>query len=327
MLAHYVLAAVLLPTVVLGHHSFALYSDDVIEVEGEIVDVAWRNPHARLTLSTANGEWALEGAPIYVLERRGITRDLFPPGARLSVSGRANRRGRNELWLHSILLPDGREAMMIGGIEPRWTANIVGGDGILEVEDAASQNLGIFRVWSRPALRPLDYGAGLPYIQPLRSGGAEWMDRLNGLGDRCEPMGLPGVMSTPYPFEFTDNGSTIRLRGFSNNAMIDRTIHLDEDASFVPGITGYSVGRWESERRLVVETTQIDWPYFDDSTGMPQSEEVQVREVLTLNEDQTRLDYQVVVTDPTLFAEPTVVVEMYWLALGEARAEPSDCIE
>jgi len=33
-------------------------------------------------------------------------------------------------------------------------------------------------------------------------------------------------MATPYPFEFTDNGLSIRLRGFSNNAPIGRTIWL-----------------------------------------------------------------------------------------------------
>ena len=228
-------------------------------MQGELVDVAWGNPHVKLTLSSpdANGQdslWVLEGAAVYVLERRGISRDLFRIGDTLTIAGRISARGLSELWLHSILTPDGREAMMIGGIEARWTADTIGGDGILEVEDAAGQNCGIFRVWSQPALRPINYGADLPYIETPPAGGPEWIERLNGLADRCEAMGLPGVMATPYPFEFTADEDTIRLRGFSNNAVIDRTLHLDTEAEVVPGITGHSDSALFASPTTVFET-------------------------------------------------------------------------
>jgi hypothetical protein len=324
------LGMLLVPGMAASHHSFGIYSDEVSELEGELVDVAWGNPHVKLTLSSLDSNsvesrWTLEGAAVYVLERRGISRDLFRVGETLTVAGRISARGMPELWLHSILLPDGREAMMIGGIDPRWTADTIGGDGILEVEDAASQNRGILRVWSQPALRPINYGAELPYIEPPPTGGAEWIERLNGLAERCEAMGMPGVMATPYPFEFTAEEDTLRLRGFSNNAMIDRSIHLDAEADVVPDITGHSVGQWETDNKLVVRTDSIDWPYFDDSTGVAQSPDLQTTEVFTLSDDQSRLDYQMIVTDPALFSSPTTVFETYWLALGESRAEPSFC--
>lgn len=66
---------------------------------------------------------------------------------------------------------------------------------------------------------------------------------------------------------------------------------------------------------LVVQTTRINWPYFDD-IGTPQSETVKMIERLTVSEDQTRLDYHLTITDPVTFIEPATI-ERFWLALGE----------
>ena len=200
--------ALIVPLVSVAHHSFGLYSTDVSELEGVLVDVAWRNPHVQLTFDSTgeNGQevrWTLEGPALYVLERRGISRDFFQVGEQLRIAGRANQTGKPQLWMHSILIPDGRELMMIGGIEPNWTTNIVGSDGVLEVEDAESQNLGIFRVWGQPALHPIDYGSDLPYLahhcRPALNGLSDCMDMANdarqwacqGLWRRRIPLSSP----------------------------------------------------------------------------------------------------------------------------------------
>ena len=65
---------------------------------------------------------------------------------------------------------------------------------------------------------------------------------------------------------------------------------------------GYSIGRWE-DTTLVVTTTRINEPFFDD-IGTPQTEEIEVIERFILNGSEDRLDYRVVLTDPTVFAEP-----------------------
>ena len=137
-------------------------------------------------------------------------------------------------------------------------------------------------------------------------------------------------MATPYPFEFRDHGSWIQLLGFSNNARIDRTIHMDGgagEATPEPGRFGYSIGRWERDNRLEVRTTRIDWPYFDDSLGTPQSDRIETVEIFTLSDDQQRLDYEMIVADPVTFAEPATAIESHWLALGESLAEPTYCAE
>ena len=66
---------------------------------------------------------------------------------------------------------------------------------------------------------------------------------------------------------------------------------------------------------LEIETTRVNWPYFDDN-GTPQSEDVRMRESFVLSEDGERLDYGITVTDPGVFTRP-VVADVSYAALGE----------
>ena len=315
------------PIAASAHHSFSLYSDEITELEGELVSTEWRNPHVRFTLRVgADTEheqiWVLEAGAGYTLERRGLARELFQPGDRIKVAGRLHVRESDLLWLHNLLLGNGQELMMIGGVPPRWTVAPLGGDEVHSVQDTVAQDRGIFRVWSRPVLRPITYGEGLPYRAAPPAGGREWIDRLNEFAERCESVGMPGVMATPYPFEFVDHGTYVQLLGFSNNAPIDRVIWInagDSPATVADDRMGYSVGRWQSDYVLIVETTRIDWPYFDDSNGILQSDNLVATEVFTLSEDQYRLDYEMVVTDPETFTEPVTVIHN---ELGSAWGDP-----
>lgn len=323
------------PAVAAAHHSFAIYTDEITEIEGELVDIHWGNPHVHLTVRVADSgqdaDWTLETGNPYVLQRRGLPQELFRRGDTIRAAGRVHRAQSAQLWLHNLMLGDGQELLMIAGVEPRWNEVALGGDGSgVPIEDAIAQDRGLFRTWSRPVLRPIAYGEGLPYRREPGSGGAEWLARMDEFAARCESVGMPGVMATPYPIEFRDNGSWIRLIGFSNNALIDRTIHMD-GAPVTPtpesGRFGHSTGRWGGDNRLEVTTTHIDWPYFDDSLGTPQADRVETIEIFTLSDDQQRLDYRMIVTDPETFTRPVTAVETYWLALGESRAEPAYCAE
>ena len=328
-----VLALSLVLTVAGAHHSFAIYTDEITEVEGELVDVHWGNPHIRLTIHAEEAGqetiWNLETGNPYVLQRRGLPRELFQRGDRIRVAGRVHREQPTQLWLHNLLLGDGRELLMIAGVEPRWNDVALGGNGSgATVEDAATQDRGLFRVWSRPVLRPFTYGEDLPYRQEPFSGGEEWLARMDEFAARCESVGMPGVMATPYPFEFRDQGAWIQVIGLANNALIDRTIHMDGGdlaATPEPSRFGHSTGRWIADNRLEVTTTRINWPYFDDSLGTPQSDRIETFETLTLSDDQQRLDYEMIAIDPDTFTEPVTALETYWLALGESLAQPTHC--
>jgi hypothetical protein len=77
-----------------------------------------------------------------------------------------------------------------------------------------------------------------------------------------------------------------------------------------------SLGRFEDDgRSLIVETTALNWPYYD-TIGTPLTPEVKITERFTLSDDQSALTYRQTVTDPATFTEPAVH-ESQHLALGE----------
>lgn len=311
------------PVQVLGHHSVTFYSDDVVEIAGELTRIEWRNPHIRLTLNATNDRglaetWQMEGSSIYNLARSGITAETFEIGQHLVITGQPSTREERRLLLNGILLPDGRQLEM-------WIQNVTRLESDSRLVDAAAENRGVFRVWSVPAANLAAALAQLrdqPFTESAIAARADW-DPLENFATRCEPEGMPRIMVNPHPFEFVDRGDTITLR--TELYDIERTIHMDQDAppDDAPwSRLGYSIGAWE-DGDLRVQTTRINWRYFDNA-GTPLSEDAEISERFTLSADQTRLDFQVTVTDPSTFTRPAVLAG-YWLALGDTIAR-YDCL-
>lgn len=311
-----------------AHHSTAFYAADVTELDGELLDVSWRNPHTRYTLrvKTASGAeelWSLEGSSIYNLRRSGISRDLFKTGDHVRVAGHRSTLKPFELQVTNMLFPDGREALLWPGTAPVWREDAFGVKdqyaGALTGADTLAANRGIFRVWTVP--RDVARDLYLPF-RPQAIAARSKYNMLDNFATRCEPEGMPRIMVNPHPFEFVDHGSEITLR--TEFYDIERTIHMGQSeppADTPASRLGYSVGRWENGV-LVVTTTRLNWPYFDN-IGTPQSPAVRVVERYTLAADQHRLDYKIEVTDPATFSEPATMAG-YWLALGD-KIRPYEC--
>jgi len=116
------------------------------------------------------------------------------------------------------------------------------------------------------------------------------------------------------------------------NEMFDmeRTIHMQSDdaqTTASPSALGYSVGRWEGDA-LVIETSRVNYPRFNYTGSIPQSEAVAIVERFEVDEDNDELVYDMTVTDPATFTEPVsrrwvlvwrpdLVVERYECTLEE----------
>jgi hypothetical protein len=80
-----------------AHHSFAsTYSDQVITLEGKVVEFLYRSPHCAVLLEapTKNGQtitWAAEWGTAGQLSRQGIEKDTIRPGDHLIISGNPSR--------------------------------------------------------------------------------------------------------------------------------------------------------------------------------------------------------------------------------------------
>lgn len=311
-----------------AHHSLAIYAPEPIELEGELRDIVWQNPHVTLVLATVGPDgreqtWRMEGGSLTTLQRAGVTSELFTVGDRIKVAGRRSRREPFTGLVSNVLLPDGREAQMLTGAPQRFAASTMIRGAERGTADVGGENRGLFRVWSVPAPNPVSATSlqSLPFTAAAVAA-RESFDLFDNFATRCEPEGMPRLMFNPHPFEFVDRGETIALRSELYDQ--ERTIHMNRTRpppAEQPSRLGYSVGRWEG-RDLVVTTTLVNWPYFDN-IGSPQSEAVEIVERFALNDDQTELAFRVTVTDPTTFTAPAVV-DGRWLARGDTIAR-YDC--
>jgi len=325
-------ALLLAPLMALGHHSNAEFDFEVVEeLEGRVSMVSWRNPHVRLMLSVVGNDgtealWDLEAQDVNSLGRRGLDPEMIREGDVVRVAGNPSMRRDNSMYVTNVLLPSGTEINMRGTPEPRWSAERIGFDPpvVEEIRAAAGEAEGIFRVWMEEETRP--FPADLP-LTPSASAAEEAWDPADHLTLQCVAGGMPGVMTrvpAPHPIDFTEQDGEIVLRVEVFDVV--RTIHMESgaDASEQPATPlGYSEGHWEGNT-LVVRTTRVSWPYFNQSGSIPQSEAVQIDERFTVGEDD-RLVYDLVVTDSATLTEPVSArFVLGWRP--DLVVEPYECI-
>jgi hypothetical protein len=330
-----------LPFGATAHHSFAATFDVAVveELEGEIMSVQWQNPHVLFTLRGMDGQgqetiFEIESHSLSIMRRMDIPPEVLRVGDTVRVAGHPARRSNDAMFVLNALLPGGQEVVFDPFGQERWAENI----GTTEVwqateDDAVAQQSGIFRVWSTtlsdPAAFPFPEAFDLSLIDryPLTESARASIVAFDPVTDiptlNCAPKGMPAIMEQPYPMEIVDQGGEILLRLEEYDTT--RTIHMDQsaDSDGPSSRLGYSIGRWEGNT-LVVETTRLNWPHFN-TVGVPLSSNAEIIERFIPINDGTRLNYELIVTDPATFTEP-VELGKYWLALPGIEVQPYECI-
>ena len=106
-----------------GHHTFAYVynTSQVAEIEGEVIELEWENPHIQLRMRTDSGEvWSIESNSPAGMQRRTVNPDMVSVGSRFRLAGFPARDGSNGMHASNILFRDGREVVLRPGSEPRW---------------------------------------------------------------------------------------------------------------------------------------------------------------------------------------------------------------
>jgi hypothetical protein len=335
LLAHDLLVFLLASTaagLASAHHATAPNFDQsrIVEVAGEITDVRWQNPHIHLTLRTeepgGGGDvWEIETNSVSIVSRFGLSAGLVAPGTQVRVAGNPGRRSDNQLWLTNVLLDDGREVLFGANYMPRWTDDTIGADTRGTITADPTGSLGLFRVWTSIG------GGGALWNEsyPLTAAAAAVRARFDPLTDAptlgCVPKGMPLIMEQPYPMEIVEEGDEIVLR-LEEYDTVRRVAMTDATGvgGRAPSLNGTSVGHWDGDV-LVVETTDIDYPWFD-KTGIRQSPAVRTVERFTLTPDGSRLDYEMTVTDPATFTAPVVLTKS-WGYRPNDEVQPYNCTE
>jgi hypothetical protein len=313
-----------LPCTAFAHHSRVEFAGEIQELEGTLLEVIWLNPHPALFVeilddSGAPVTWRVEAhTGVRVYNRMGVTPDLFEVGQTIKVAGRVSTRRDRHLLGLNVLLADNTEVRLSRDDPPYWGAsNVIGSEGAVPfnevaLRNAATEDRGLFRVWS---VGPTGRSQNLPYTQAAIDGRAGWHPADNAIA-RCEQPGMPVTMGAPLPIRFIDEGDTLTLHAVYFDTR--RTIHMSDAAdpgAQPPSHLGYSVGRWEGST-LIVATTRIDYPWVDNEARTPQSPNVMTTERFSLSDDHSRLDYELIITDPVTFTEPATRTRTY-LALDE----------
>jgi len=126
----------------------------------------------------------------------------------------------------------------------------------------------------------------------------------------CRWVGLPGIMTYPYPFEVlaTPGRLTFIFEADSQvrRIWLDRSRHLDAD-DLDPSYYGDSIGHWEG-RTLVVDTVGLNAQ--TTVAGAPHSEQAHVVERFQLRQDG-KLEDRMTITDPQAFTQPFVQTILY----------------
>jgi hypothetical protein len=329
-------ALLLAAATVHAHHSFAKFDRQrTVEVEGELIDVRWQNPHVHFTLRGRLGEgpvqdWDLEANSPGILRRMGVTADLVAVGDRVRVSGNPTVNGDAEINAQNMLLGNGSE-LLLGPGEPVFSGTTLGDPASWRRSegDASRPELGLFRIWSStfasaltlfPDLERFDYPLTDSAQAFVAAFDREEESRL--MAGSCTPKGMPWIMEQPYDLAFERDGDDIVLR--LEEYDVARRIHMgfDGDRAAQPfTIHGFSTGEWDGDT-LVVTTTNLNSENF--KWEIPASEAAHIVERFTPSERGDRLDYELRVTDPNVFTEP-VSLTKFWISVPGQALDAYNC--
>ena len=317
--AGFALAA--LPAFTFAHHSFFGRFDTTgnIELEGKVTRVSWRNPHAHIFMTVTNADgsttdWDLESGSPTLMTRAGIPADAIKVGDEIRIAGYPPTTSNKEAFATNVLLPSGQELVMQTGARARFGSESIGDFSYrFRTEGDRSQpELGLFRVWtftgSDGFLFPESINRNYDLNNyPMTDSAKAALSKFNPATDNptnnCTPKGMPLIMEQPLPMEIARAGDDIVIH--IEEYDLTRTLHMNVNtapAGTAATPLGYSVGRFDGET-LVVTTTNISWPHFNQA-GIPQSSQSVITERFTSTEAGSVLAYAMTVTDPVNFTRP-----------------------
>jgi hypothetical protein len=326
----------LIPSLGHAHHSYSEYDDKKsIEVEGTLVAVSWRNPHARIVVESVDAAGArvtydIESAGLNNFTRMNVPLEIFEVGDTVKIAGWPSKRSSVRMYGTNLLADDGRELVMWRYSKPLWSTKALGygSDFSLFETGTASGSATLFRTWvsdlDDPDANPASLFAGVAW--PLTPKANEVAARFNPITDTttegCTEKGMPAIIRQPFPIEFVDRGDSIEMKLEEYDTR--RTIHMRaaaaDDAPRTP--LGYSTAKWEGDT-LVVETTRLNEPYLNN-TGAPMGPDAKLVERFSPSADGSRLDYTIVITDPDSLTKP-VEGKRSWLWRPGEKVMPFNC--
>jgi hypothetical protein len=325
------------PMPALAHHSHSsLDRNSPTTLFGTITEYMWRSPHVYIKAEVmgSNGEpveYTIETLNPPALAKVGWGPDTMQPGDKVMWSGNHDRdpnRAYTGLdWMEKI---GGYKYFAdSAGLEAYLEENNISEDvylGLAPVQPASRLGEG---VWERigadggrfPAIRAPE--ADWPYTELAAAEVAAFTEDQNPV-TVCEYPGVPKSMTAPlnYRWSYVDD-QTIRIeRDLMPN---DRFIHLNADApAGERSNVGHSIGHFEDDGTLVVETNNFAADAWGTYSGVNSSEQKEVVERFKLSDDGMRIDVEITVTDPVYLREPVTFAHQ-WGKISDRPISQAEC--
>jgi len=301
--------AAALSTAASAHHSrSAFLLDDQVRVEGVLTEYSWSNPHMYFTVVAPNDaggvdEWTFEGSTVSAAQRVDWRKDALEIGENVVVAANPNSDPNNRFAYLISLTNDSGETFSTrsegGAAQPAATP-----------VDPSTDFSGVWTL-IRPGFRASQIGGHFnkPTDVPVTALGQAQLDSFDHTENpyyRCIMISVPRVIlgSYGYRFEHVDDDTLVITKEHSNRV---RAIHMDGapmPADFVPDMDGYSIGHFESDSVLVVETTGFAATQWGTARGVDSSDQKRSVERYTLSDDGLGYSVAYTIEDPVYLAEP-----------------------
>jgi len=302
-----------------AHHGVAAHYDDgkQVTIDGSVSEFQFINPHSFVYLRVAGADgseaiWHCEMASRSVLERNGLTQQMFAPGKHVVITGSQARQNPTGCAL--------REAHFDDGSVLRSSTLFEGTPAKAAVPE--TQRESIVGVWAMKRFR-VD-----KYIGALTAEGEQLRAAFDPVKDDpaiyCDPASpVRFWVNVNEPFEIERDGDTIVV----DHQFMDtkRVIHLNQTAP-PPGTArstmGYSTGRFDGNA-LVIETTSFVAATLEPRERVMHSAGLKLTERLEVNAQTHELEITWTIDDPVVFKEPYTQTELY--VRTDRGNEPYNC--
>jgi hypothetical protein len=312
-----ILLSLVVPLSAHAHHSRAHFQiDQTITIEGTITEVSWSSPHIYVTVESHDNAgvtqvWTLEGHSIPGSIRVGWQKDSVRAGDRALVVAHPNRDPNKTFgMLYSATLTSG---------QTYYAYAIPAGERVAGVESPrpATPSTDFSGTWVAPSsLRESTIDSyRAPTNWPLTERGRAQTAAFDIDDDPvldCVPMGVPRLILATYSHRWTRTDEAIVIEKERTPQI--RVIHLNgarRPTDFVRNELGYSVGHFEPDGTLVIETDGFVATPWGNARGLDSSAEKRVVERYKLTSDGYGMQVSYSIDDPVYLREPIVIEGMY----------------
>jgi hypothetical protein len=312
------LAAVLLTaatvSVTEAHHSRAQFQlDKLTPMKATITRVRWSNPHVFYAGTVINEkgmpeEWVFEGHSISGLVRLGWSEKLIKVGDTVDVMVNRHRDVTERFaLLDRVTLASGQTYYSVG-VPP---ADQVAKRPPIEPSKDFSGNWRFkFPGTPEEIRKRVLLGSGgprqdLPYTEAGKAQAAKY-DPKKAPALTCEPISMPAILMTVYEYKWTRHPDRIVIE---KEQYMDstRTIWLKTTTpppGYKPNPMGFSVGRFEPDGTLVVETTRFSPVRWGNHSSVDSSDKKKIVERYKLIDGGMGLSLTYTQEDPVYFTAP-----------------------